>query len=106
MHDESDGRHWRIENEGASPRTWCDDRSREELAARGCRAMGDDRQMFFLANSPHPILDGVDAAVIIKSNRTASNDESNRDLPVTRTYYPTDSEFIHPERNTCFKASK
>lgn len=57
--------------------------------------------MFFLANSPHPIFDGVDAAALIKSNRTASNDESNRVLPVSRTYYPTDSEFIHPERNKC-----
>jgi len=57
--------------------------------------------MFFLANSPHPIFDGVDAAALTKSNRTASNDESNRVLPVTRTYYPTDSEFMHPERNKC-----
>lgn len=57
--------------------------------------------MFFLANSPHPILDGV-AAVITNSDRTKSNVESDRDLPVTRTYYPTDSEFIDPERrNKC-----
>lgn len=54
--------------------------------------------MFFLANSPHPILDGVDAAVIINSNRTG---ESTRYLPVTRTYYPTDTEFIYSERKKC-----
>jgi hypothetical protein len=55
--------------------------------------------MFFLANSPHPILDGVEEEAA--SNRTASNVESTHDIPVTTTYYPTDSEFIYPERKKC-----
>ena len=59
---------------------------------------------YVLADSPHPILDGVVHAPNAENsencNFTACNSVGNSDLPsYTRLYYPSYSEFVHSKRN-------